>query len=553
MIVLAPPVDIAKTLNQAMQLHRSGTLAEAEALYKKILEAEPRHADAQHLLGAIAHQRGEHAQAVSMILTALEWSPKSLEFYSNLGEAYRALGLFDEAILACKRALEANPNQAELLNNLGNALCDRARYDEAIPCYRRALQLKPELIPVQVHLANALKGAGQLGEAIALLRKVVQLRPDYVDALTSLGHALRDQGQHAEAMERFQQVIQRKPSSAEAYCNLAVVQGIGGRFEDAARNFQRALELRPSLITALAGMAQTMGMLVPQWHIPMMNDQQRNTFYYDALKAVITPESNVLEIGTGSGLLAMMAATLGAKTVTTCEAAPVIAATATQIVADNGLTDRVRVIHKNSIKLDPHKDLPAPADVLIAEIFSSEFLGEGVLDSIGDAKRRLVKPGCRVIPSVGSVMIALFGGHEIGLNLAVERVAGFDLRRFNTIGPRKQFVSRNDLRITLLTPPIEAFRFDFQSESHFGSQEQSIETTITKAGKCFGIIQWIRLELGDGNVFENHPESPTSTSSWQYCAYVLPAPEELTVGEKWKITAAHNRRVPWFSAERLDT
>jgi tetratricopeptide (TPR) repeat protein len=544
-------VDLGKTLTLAMLLHRTGKLVEAEALYQQILAIDPRHADAQHLLGVIAHQRGDHALAVSMIETALEWSPQSLQYCSNLAEALRALGRTDEAIAACRRALEQSPDAPELLHNLANTLCDQGRYEEAIGLYNRALQRKPELVPAQVHRANALRATGHHGAAITALRKIVQQQPAYVEALNSLGLALREQGQLAEAIERFEQVLQRKPLFAEGYSNLAIAQASAGRYEDAARSFQRAIELRPSLIAAHAGLAKTVAMIVPQWHIPMMNDAQRNAFYFDALSAVVTSDSHVVEIGTGSGLLAMMAATLGAKSVTTCESVPLIAATATQIIADNKLSERVRVMPMHSTKLDPTRDLLAPADVLIAEIFSSEFLGEGVLSSIEDAKRRLLKPGGTVVPGAGSIMVALFEGSEIALNLAVEQVSGFDLRRFNSIVSRKQFVSRNDLRVTLMSPPIEAFRFDFVRESYFAPQARTLETTVTKPGRCLGIIQWIRLELGENLVFENHPEAAVPTSSWQHCAYVLPTPTTVTEGQTATIVASHNRRVPWFAVEKF--
>ena len=64
------------------------------------------------------------------------------------------------------------------------------------------------------------------------------------------------------------------------------------------------------------------------WHYAMMNDHPRNVFYRDALKRIITPESVVLEIGAGSGLLSIIAASLGAKTVVAIEANRHLAAVA---------------------------------------------------------------------------------------------------------------------------------------------------------------------------------------------------------------------------------
>ena len=82
------------------------------------------------------------------------------------------------------------------------------------------------------------------------------------------------------------------------------------------------------MVTAQLGVEWVTSKLVPIWHVPMINEPERNQAYHDGLAAVLTPQKLVLEIGTGSGLLAMMAARLGARQVVTCEAVGLIADTA---------------------------------------------------------------------------------------------------------------------------------------------------------------------------------------------------------------------------------
>ncbi|RJX28230.1 MAG: hypothetical protein C4531_12575, partial [Desulfurivibrio sp.] len=254
-----------------------------------------------------------------------------------------------------------------------------------------------------------------------------------------------------------------------------------------------------------------------------------------------------LEIGTGSGLLAMMAARLGARQVTTCEAVTAIAATARAIVADNAFTPPVTVISKMSTGLEVGVDMDERADLLVSEILSSEFLGEGVLASIEDAKRRLLKPGARIIPARGSIQFALFGGADIEHNIRVDQVYGFDLSRFNAIVPRKHYISRNDLNIELLSEASSAFSFDFAGTDRFPvSERRTIEVPVRQAGRCCGVIQWIRLEMDDSHVFENHPAIKNPASGWQHCAYVFPATIEVLPGQIALIGAARNRTTPWF-------
>jgi len=279
----------------------------------------------------------------------------------------------------------------------------------------------------------------------------------------------------------------------------------------------------------------------------MMNDTIRNEAYYAALRAAIAADSHVFEIGTGSGLLSMMAAKLGARSVTTCEAEPIIAATARRIIANNGLADRIKLVAKKSNELIVGEDLAQKADIMVSEILSSELLGERVLPSIEDAKRRLLKPDARIIPAAASIMVALFGGQEIATNLAASTSCGFDLRQFNSIVPRRLPISRSDLAIEMFSADTQAFRFDFEKSSFTPPEAKTLRIPVTAAGTCLGIVQWIRLEMYADILFENHPSVKAPASGWTRCAYVFPEPMALHPGQVAVVAAAHNRIFPWFS------
>ncbi len=127
----------------AVQLHRADRLGEAEALYRKILSIDPRHADALNLLGAMAGQMGQFQQAIELMKQAIEIQPKSALFHSNLGEAYRRLADFDRAIAAFRRAIELDRDFAHAHYNLGVTLGSVAEIEEAIECFDRAIKLEP--------------------------------------------------------------------------------------------------------------------------------------------------------------------------------------------------------------------------------------------------------------------------------------------------------------------------------------------------------------------------------------------------------------------------
>jgi protein O-GlcNAc transferase len=111
-------VNVAKRLDQGLEHHRAARLAEAARCYQDILEAEPDHADALHLLGVIAHQLGEHSTAIELIEGAIELQPGVADYYSNLGNALRAAGRLDEALASYRTALALRPDLVEAHSNL---------------------------------------------------------------------------------------------------------------------------------------------------------------------------------------------------------------------------------------------------------------------------------------------------------------------------------------------------------------------------------------------------------------------------------------------------
>ena len=225
-----------------------------------------------------------------------------------------------------------------------------------------------------------------------------------------------------------------------------------------------------------------------------------------------------------------------------------IAETAQQIIKDNRFEKTINVIAKKSTDINIGAEFEAKADILVSEIFSSELLGEHVLPSLEDAKRRLLKPQGKVIPAAGSIIIGLFTGDDIRRNLQVEDAFGFNLQGFNKIVSQKRMIARNDLNIELLSDGIAAFSFDFEGENDFPAQSKSLQITATKAGLCYGLVQWIQLDMnGDQKVmFENHPSQTSKVSNWQQCAYLFDTPIEVKTGQVVTINAAHNRAVPWF-------
>jgi len=333
----------------------------------------------------------------------------------------------------------------------------------------------------------------------------------------------------ADRLRRLEPLVQDRPDAMVA---LARQYAAIGHRDAAIELAAHARALLPGDGEATTIAAELLSDGVPSWHFGLLRDEVRNQAYDAAIRRAVTPECLVLEIGTGSGILAMMAARAGARVVT-CESNPSVAAAARAVIAANGLSDRIRVIGKPSFALDPATDLPGPADVLVSEIVSNDLLSEGVLPAHGDAVARLLKPGAPVIPARGRVRVALaHDRHWTAARIGV--VSGFDLSSVNRLARPYREVRADDPRIELRSAPADLFTFDFGVAGPWRDGRVSLSLTATE-GPVNGILQWIALDLDAGQAYENHPGSGRP-SCWAPLFWPLSEPVDgdadraLTIG-----------------------
>ena len=104
---------IPEAIQIALAHHQAGRLQQAEQIYRQVLEVQPRHAGAMHLLGqVIAPQAGRYEVAVELISNAIRLDGFHATFHANLGEAYRGLGRLAEAKVCYEQALRIQTQHA---------------------------------------------------------------------------------------------------------------------------------------------------------------------------------------------------------------------------------------------------------------------------------------------------------------------------------------------------------------------------------------------------------------------------------------------------------
>lgn len=278
---------------------------------------------------------------------------------------------------------------------------------------------------------------------------------------------------------------------------------------------------------------------VPRWHFAMLNDELRAQTYDKAIRAAVRPGDVVLDIGTGSGLLAMLAARAGAAHVYTCESVGVIAQKAREIIAANQLSDRISVLEKRSTDLVPGTDFPEKADVLISEIVDRNLIGEGVIPTLEHALTVLTKPNARVLPQSGRLYIGAFECAELHTAYNASEVAGFDVSLFNEFSPcgSNNLMNLNGYTLNPLSEPATAFEFCF-TKPHFAARENTIAVNGIRAGVLHGLVAWFQLSVDDSCIIDNSPWRTGNHWSHEVCLLDMPRP--LKPGDTIQVKATHD-------------
>jgi len=302
-----------------------------------------------------------------------------------------------------------------------------------------------------------------------------------------------------------------------------------------------------TLIAAQAGRAPTTGWADPVEHARMLHDDRRTRDFISALTAAVQPGDVVLDIGTGSGVLAVALARAGARRVYAVEASD-IAAVAAQVFEANGVQDRVTLVPGWSRQID----LPERADLLVAEVIGNEPLEEEILETTLDARRRLLKPEARLVPHALELLARplLLPEAEIRQRVfgraAVERwrdLYGIDFQPLLDVAAKDPAYTVTEGEVVATWPPagppavlasVDLTAFEEASVHAF------TDLVVDPPGAVNAVAVTFRARLHDGIAHTLDPWKWPS-SSWATSVWVLPEPVE--VGPKSALRAYYHRRV----------
>mgnify|MGYP006106333733 FL=1 len=260
------------TTNQALQrgvkAHKAGQIQEADRLYKTILNAQPKHPDANHNLGVLAVDIGKVQEALKFFKTALEANPAKAQFWLSYIDALIKLDKFADAkaVLDQAKSMGAKGDIFDMLEQRLNAAKVQGppqdQLQTLIDLYsqgqlRQALKQATALVqqfPMSVVLYNiqgaVLQELGQLDLSIDAYNKALAIEPNYADAYYNMGMALQRQGKLEKAIKAYNKTLAIKPDYADAYNNVGVILQDQGKREEAVEAYIRALSINPDYAEA---------------------------------------------------------------------------------------------------------------------------------------------------------------------------------------------------------------------------------------------------------------------------------------------------------------
>jgi len=302
-----------------------------------------------------------------------------------------------------------------------------------------------------------------------------------------------------------------------------------------------------TLIVSAASRAPTSGWADPIEHARMLDDGRRTRDFISALTAAVQPGDVVLDIGTGSGVLAVAVARAGARRVYAVEASD-IAEVAAQVFEANGVTDRVTLVPGWSRQIE----LPERADLLVAEVIGNEPFEEEILETTLDARHRLLKPGARLVPHALELLARplLLPEAEIRQRAfgrtAVERwrdLYGMDFRPLLDVASKDPVYSVAEGEVVTawppVGPPVVLASVDLTTFDE-ASVRASTDLVVDPPGPVNAVAVTFRACLHDGMVHTLDPWT-WPPSSWATSVWVLPEP--VDVGPESALRAYYYRRV----------
>ena len=523
---------------------------DATQYLKKALQSNPENGEAWVSLSSAHAAQGHLENALNAMQKAEELEPGHMDVAYNLANIYLPPEQLETAEAAIQKAIRAKPTLASAHTNLGYLFLLKKNLIKAKAAFQQALEIAPDSHPALINMGNLLANEGYLNDAATYYERAISVAPDKQDAYLSLGRLHLEKRRPIRAMQVLSTAIEKDPLNATAFLLLGNAENDLDNKKEAEGNYKKALQLDAENKSANRNLRRLLHEQIPGWHFIMLADESRNEAYQKAIEKAVTNDSIVLDIGTGTGLLSMMAARAGAKKVVACEMNKKLAETAKEIIAANHFSDKITLLNQKSTAIEQEIVLPEKATVLVSEILDAGVIGEGVLPSVRHATKNLITADAVIIPAKAKIFGQLI---EIPIRSKVNPIrdiSGFDLSAFDMyrIPEEYQTVHMESETHRPLSEVFPITEFDFYNLPNAVDDYEPIIKLLTinihQGGEAQAVVFWFDLTLHDDIIVSSRPGG--ELKHWGQALYCFENTKKVNVGDKVEVDFIRNDQLIQF-------
>jgi protein arginine N-methyltransferase 1 len=265
----------------------------------------------------------------------------------------------------------------------------------------------------------------------------------------------------------------------------------------------------------------------PVWHFAMVNDHARNGAIERSIAALDLAGKTVVEIGSGTGLIALLFARHGAARVIGCESNVNLARAAQKIVGNTQYADRITIIEGSSTAAIERGLLPYAPDVIFTETLDCGVVGEGFLPIAADI-RRIATERTIVMPTAVRQFATLIDSVSLANLNRAGTTCGFDLRLLNTYATGNYFPVRTELHPSrFLSEPRQVRGYSYVDSE----VSDAVSVTVTEPGTIHGLLSWFVADFGSATV----SNESFGGSHWHQAFHPLPEDIRVEQGDPMSI------------------
>jgi protein arginine N-methyltransferase 1 len=239
--------------------------------------------------------------------------------------------------------------------------------------------------------------------------------------------------------------------------------------------------------------------------VMMLADDVRMAAFRDAIHSSVQPGDVVVDIGSGMGVLALMALRAGAARVYAIEFSPRLCAAIRHLIHSQDLEDRIQLIEGDVRQVE----LPERVDVVLCELLGNFGLDENFVEITVLARDRFLKPQGRLIPGRLCTFVAPVEYLSVHRLLKKARESDLGLQPLLDLFLHDSYPVKLP-QGKLLAPGACLFEFDPQNGTSDTPLIAHFETVCRREGYVTGLGWWFAADLGPGVRLTNDPAAPST-------------------------------------------